>query len=548
MSFAWALTEVQFQIQQGFLVPPPYVLTTNLLSEMAPIVLTQMTSQVLVTRREDERVDSQFSCKPAEEIALDVITLLALSSFPWMDILREQIEEGITERKNIVCSILESDKKCHLSTTSLAYVLTALGKQPAPRLAPAVEAYNSQMTTKLTKFAHYFMDASFTKGESTVSIKASILESSFYTSLLKKSRADIFPRTSSKEKDKYLDYIPPTCIFQSTYFERCVAPQLLFDLILWSMYIFLVDEYMEKHVSTFSADELEEMRAGLEKIHPEPDSRYSIIRVAQLPFLEKENELQTKTTQRVETALSVFYKWVSWALNWDRLKRATRLDMNEFRSEIKKYLLFHIHQAMDNCRLEAQQNASNDPVTKPHYEIICFDSPQTGYTTWIHTVGGGHISAPVSLAMTTCYIGSCVRGGKDGWSSVAQRMFAYELNVHIAAFCRIYNDYGSIARDTNEGNLNSINFPEFWSDPFPNWSEGEDIQNTVKSLLKRRLLEVGQHERNMACILGEKLYSSLEEEKSEEGKIIASFMRVYFRSAEMFSDMYLTRDVTNTVK
>lgn len=69
--------------------------------------------------------------------------------------------------------------------------------------------------------------------------------------------------------------------------------------------------------------------------------------------------------------------------------------------------------------------------------------------------------------MFTCYIGSWIRGGKDGWSSVAQRMIAYELNAHIAAYCRIYNDYGSIARDAKEGNLNSINFQNSGAALFP---------------------------------------------------------------------------------
>lgn len=74
------------------------------------------------------------------------------------------------------------------------------------------------------------------------------------------------------------------------------------------------------------------------------------------------------------------------------------------------------------------------------------------------------------------------------------------------------------------------------------------MQDAIKSLSKRRLLEVGQHERHMAHILEKMLFSSLEEEKSEEGKTVTSFFKVYSRSAEMFSDMYLTRDVTNTVK
>lgn len=33
--------------------------------------------------------------------------------------------------------------------------------------------------------------------------------------------------------------------------------------------------------------------------------------------------------------------------------------------------------------------------------------------------------------------------------------------MHLGRMCRQYNDYGSLARDQEERNLNSLNFPEF---------------------------------------------------------------------------------------
>jgi hypothetical protein len=55
------------------------------------------------------------------------------------------------------------------------------------------------------------------------------------------------------------------------------------------------------------------------------------------------------------------------------------------------------------------------------------------------------------------------------------------------------------------------------------------------------------YERESAMAEAEQLYKHLEEE-GEEGQIIARRIQVYVGSCEQFSDMYLTRDVTNRVK
>ena len=54
-----------------------------------------------------------------------------------------------------------------------------------------------------------------------------------------------------------------------------------------------------------------------------------------------------------------------------------------------------------------------------------------------------------------------VQGGGDCFVGAIQKYLAQVLVRHLAAMCRMYNDYGSIARDRAEQNDNSVNFPEF---------------------------------------------------------------------------------------
>ena len=54
--------------------------------------------------------------------------------------------------------------------------------------------------------------------------------------------------------------------------------------------------------------------------------------------------------------------------------------------------------------------------------------------------------------------------------------------------CRQYNDYGSIARDRAERNLDSINFPEFGAN-------GGEVVVDVEERLKEDLYWIAEYER-----------------------------------------------------
>jgi len=515
------------------------------MQQQAPVILVQMASRILVRQ---EHLTKGYCDGVLEVKAYEALALLAYQGIPFFDLLGDDIQEALDDRRKSLS--IDGSQYNNLSSVKKYYVLAAVESSAGPRsmLDEQAISNNSGIATKLSKFCGYFASADFMNGESLISIKLSILEASFYTAMLKAMRTDIFPQTLAEEKNKYLEYIPPPFTFQSTYFERCVPPQWLFDIMLWSMFIFLVDEFMEANVIYFSPSELKAFKAQLESIHPDPDPSLSVIKTPQLSHVESTRYLDSEwlaLTPRVQEAVSVLHAWASWVTNWDPLSNATAVDMQEFRSEIKKYLLYHVHQVEDSAALAAQQGRTL-MQRNPGSRIVRFQKARTAYTTWTHTVGGGHISAPVSLAMAACYMGSWARKGHEGWSSIMQRMVAHETNIHVAAYCRMYNDYGSLSRDADECNLNSVNFPEFWVDVEEGGSD-EQYQKIYHDL-KAELLEVAKHERLMANIMAEKFYASLSAENTSEAALIASCMRVYFRSGEVFSDMYLTRDVTNNVK
>lgn len=545
MSFASAFTTLHLQIQRDQVEVSTDA--NKLLSQSAPIVLIQMAARVLVplsTTHANDRGDFQHR---GNEVAYNVMTLIALESVPFMDLLKDDIHSAIKMLRNTLAE-LRTNKT---SQKTIALILAATEKQPLERLLleEVAQSRSTRETMKQARFVDYFAKADFMNGESPIAIKAAILEGSYYTALLRNARSDIFPLTMSKERDKYLEYIPPMFTLQSTYFEGCTPPQWLYDIMLWSMYIFVVDEFMEAEVVHFSSMELDAFRKGLEMIHPDPDPRTSII---EAPHLRAENADQCAecladiSCSRVRDAVSTCYSWATWVMNWDSLARATPSDMNELRMQVKRYLLCHVYQIEDNVRFAAQ--LGRDPTSRQEdAQLACFDSPRSSYVSWVHTVGAGHISAPISLSMAACYMGSWVRHGQRGWSSMMQQMVAYETNIHVAAYCRIYNDYGSVTRDVVECNLNSVNFPEFWTNSAGRPTDGE--QNPVAlQEMKSTLLELGKHERRMAEFAADQFYQTLQDEGTTAGKAIASAMRVYFRSGELFSDMYLTRDVTNTVK
>ncbi|KAK8104681.1 aphidicolan-16beta-ol synthase [Apiospora kogelbergensis] len=105
--------------------------------------------------------------------------------------------------------------------------------------------------------------------------------------------------------------------------------------------------------------------------------------------------------------------------------------------------------------------------------------------------------------------------------------------------CRMYNDYGSTGRDAAEGNLNSINFPEY--DSTPGGTEAK----------KRALFEIADYERNcltralqrLGAVSRDTGDASLDQMQNRQMEIWQMFCDV----TDLYGQIYVVRDIGSRV-
>jgi hypothetical protein len=83
------------------------------------------------------------------------------------------------------------------------------------------------------------------------------------------------------------------------------------------------------------------------------------------------------------------------------------------------------------------------------------------YFAWVRTIAADHVSTPFSWAWVCCWSSANLGKGAEVFGTPTEGYLAAATARHLATTNRMYNDLGSIARDTAECNLNSIHFPEF---------------------------------------------------------------------------------------
>ena len=535
MLYAEAFTQIHSLSENE----PQLLLANTHVQTRAPVAVAQILARVLSMQNNDGSWGPR-GC--AETTAYAVITLLTVIALPYMQALRMEIEHAIAKGRQAMALMHESWTKPHyLWVGKIAYGSVALSQafsiaaMKKPILDPAcreqVRTTIDKRTQEILHFSRFFSNLEHLKNEPQSMIKASVLEAVFYQPSLKAMRTKIFPQTKTNEKDTYLDYIPIMWIIPSTCDAIFSPPEYLLDMMVLSMFIFLVDEYLESNVAQFSTDELEAFGQSVQEIHPEDDS---LAMDLSLPgFLHGKNmntpagkdPATTVFSDRLRAAISVFQNWATAVMTYPRVKDASRSDLLELRSETKRYILYHLTQLQDNARFAKQDLSASTQ----------FLTPRTSYQTWVHTVGAGHISGPFSFAFFVCSMGGSARHGADCFTHVRQKIIAHNMNAHIGTYCRMYNDYGSIMRDLEERNLNSVNFPEFFVDKLDPDSA------------KATLLDVAEYERQCAADSAKVLIRDLRGQGSV-GRKIADCLRVYIGASDGFSDMYVTRDVTNRVK
>lgn len=532
------------------------IIGEGFLHTRGPIMVLQIIARLLSTQNSNGTWGEEASgC--IETTSLALLTLSAVIHLPFVVLLVTDIRQALERGRDVLLLHVLSDHKMASQKNALwmrytvfhdkyrqeAYALAAAEKMltfKAPESRPI--PFPDKTTHKTFALASFFHALPKLSKESFTMLKIAAIESSFYVRKLKSMRHDIFPRTKAKEMDKYFDYIPIMWTISSFAKRAFVPPFLIWDISVLSMYIFLVDEYMEGQIAEFTSAELQELRTGIERVFDQ-ELEFN-------PLASHVAQRQDSLSKDVAEALTVFERWARYHMTYSSLTSASPTDLLNLRLESKNYLLHHLTQIIDNQRLAAQ---SPFTIASP------FHAPRMGFAPWLHLVGSGHIGAPIGMVWFAACVGHKLRGaGRDCFSTVKQKLMIWNANSHAGKQLRMFNDYGSVVRDAAERNLNSINFPEFF-----HYSSSERIQSADPNEMftseqktidwfevaqrKQMLLEAAMHERRCTDREMNELYKELKAD-SIAGRILASWIEVYYAGGDLFSDMYLLRDVTNSIK
>ena len=229
-----------------------------------------------------------------------------------------------------------------------------------------------------------------------------------------------------------------------------------------SLSVFLIDEYMETTVTSVPQSKLLQREEEIKRLCSEvlqygsKDTSDSGGPFAAIDASDTRAKGNPKSTQNIIAFLRNFIRSIKRDCHADQ---ASANDLLELRSGIEVSLRSHLTQLIDNKKLSSM--ALEDKVSSKL--SINHASPLLLYHRWVHTTGSGHVDALIGLAQLICHMSPQVRGDKDCdcFPTVTQKLQAYNMNVHLSAFCRMHNDYGSVNRDRREANLKSLDFQEF---------------------------------------------------------------------------------------
>ncbi|KAI1370232.1 hypothetical protein F4677DRAFT_465656 [Hypoxylon crocopeplum] len=553
------------------------------LNEEIPLVTVHLLIRVIHSQRSNGSWDG--SC---EVTSYATLALLSLARLPWTrQIDLGEITASVARAKSFLLSNRSDWSKGHhiwvekvtyaSDVLSEAYCLAAVFA-PIPSAAQPVESESSQFLALPDKRIRAMMRKTgelishtplFLNMEAYI-LRAAEMQACYALSTLQKMPLHAFPRTA-KGEDKYLCIIPLA-------FTACAAAQgypvsvsVLFDIMVLSVLNFLADEYMEGVVEKEFAGSLDAVRdlirqlfINVESASTKSESNGNINRIGKdisgnfgaqingqksLPAVELDldNQWKQPSLQNVEDVLRRF---VMYVIHHPSVASAPRGYPTRLALDLETFLLAHVTHAEDNHRFGRQQAHLDGNRTKGTQEpngngIFSTDEANTHEKLTAHT-SADHTSCPFSFVFFNCLVqASSKPGSADIYGSARRAYLAEDLCHHLASLCRMYNDCGSVRRDADEHNLNSISFPEFHtsSSPSSNMEEGTR-KGTGEQEAKSELLWIAEYERHGLKTALE----LLEEELGSRGKHSVDALKPFINVTDLYGQIYVLKDIGTRTK
>lgn len=372
------------------------------------------------------------------------------------------------------------------------------------------------------------------------------LQACYALCALQRQRLDIFPR-SSMGKDRYLTFIPLTWTACSSVLGGKQNMSLLCEMMTLSMLNYQIDEFMEVDVERRFGGDLCVVRLVIQELF------------AEFGLPSSEESFQTQSGQRVSTEHRndldsirlTLSRYIKYILHYPEVLSSPASLQHKLAFELKTFLLAHLKHAEDNRRFRRQLTSGTPTSSTRDFHATgnmggidqkkfsrCGDQKHSFYS-WVRSTSADHTSCPFSFIFFNCLISNY---RSNAFSTSRTAYVTEDLCRHLATLCRMYNDYGSVARDKDEGNLNSIDFSEFQHSPITEVSE--KTEKELEHILKTELLWLAEYERRGLDMA----FMQLEEDLgSTHGRLVDS-LKLFIHVTDLYGQIYVQKDIATRVE
>jgi hypothetical protein len=512
-------------------------LPEDLIHESIPLVMTQALHRTLHWQQSD----GSWNDGNVEISAYALLTICSASQMPWTSELEKPVHEAVKRGQQF---LMRSSAKWgninHLWVEKVTYGSSVLCKayclaasKAATNYVPPKRAWSSQLSVllrmpskRLSQQAAFFSGIPLFEDEKDWKICASLIEGQFFLPYLQRARLEIFPR-ENMNKDEYLEYIPFTWISCSNK-GAFLDSDLLLDMMIVSMLNYQADEYMETVAGVRFPGDLNTVQCLVQSLFTNGD----------MPVTQDEEGVDTisKRNQapQADTSLDALCIAIKSTLNGFKthimlhpaIQYSSRASRAQLSLQFERFLLAHQTHSTDNVLFSAQAQ-SDQQLTYP---------TTNSFWDWVHSTAAIHTSCPYSWSWIACRIesGDCL----EPFPTPTAKYLAQDLGAHLSTMCRMYNDYGSIARDKDEKNLNSVNFPEFENRVPDSGLVVFEKQRLGLEERKRELFDMAEYERSCVESAKERLFPLLRPNVRE-------ILNVFVNVTDLYGQIYVARDIAS---
>ncbi|KAI2642333.1 Copalyl diphosphate synthase [Xylaria nigripes] len=368
-----------------------------------------------------------------------------------------------------------------------SYVLAALKATSSLSAADGTigsSLWQNVSTSKLNKHIRLFSKAELFSAHPEWELRGSMIEAVLLKPLLMKRRLEVFQR-HGMEEDKYFDLIPFFWTSPNNRARTFASASFLYEVSLLTMMTYQVDEFIEAVAAPTFQKDFSELRQMINILFLEKHGAYGIQIQNRHPNGNGHingngnhsinghsngngySNYAIGHSSAKDDVLATLKRFKEYFLENPFVLTSSVSCQESLRREARTYLLAQVQHEEDSA-IFRQLRDSGNPVM----------GPSRSYYEWARSTGTDNVSGIFAWAFIGCLLSSMLTpggGGKDVFATASKKYLAADVSRHLSTMARIYNDFGSIQRDLEEGALNSVNFPEFMAH--------ESVESKKKELL-----------------------------------------------------------------